>query len=41
MVYDDSRNEDNDIVDYIISILEKEGYKICNWIEGFGKGRFM
>eukprot|EP00105_Crassostrea_gigas_P032836 XP_011455990.2 PREDICTED: uncharacterized protein LOC105348321 [Crassostrea gigas] len=40
VVHDDSRNEDNDIADQITSTLEKEGYKICNRIEGSGKGVF-
>lgn len=40
VVHDDSRNEDNDIADQITSTLEKDGYKICNRIEGFGRGVF-
>ncbi|XP_052705929.1 uncharacterized protein LOC128181535 isoform X1 [Crassostrea angulata] len=40
VVHDDSRNEDNDIADHITSTLEREGYKICNRIEGFGRGVF-
>lgn len=40
VVHDDSRNEDNDIADQITSTLEKDGYKICNRIEGSGKGVF-
>lgn len=40
VVHDDSKIEDNHIADQITSTLEQEGYKICNRIEGSGRGVF-